>query len=263
MPSNRLNILISNDDGFDAPGLVALHAAATFFGDVTVVAPATCHSSRGHAVECKNKIRIRPEVVSTIGTVHVVESTPADSVRAGLDVVCPTKPNLVIAGINPGANLGIDVYYSGTVAAVREAAIAGVPGIAVSRYMRPGEALNWDELSSLTQDILGRLIPIPLKPGEFWNVNLPATHRNNIRGLAFVPQSTEAQTWGYQRIGDNGNLQDYSFQGIYAERLANQAADVRYVFDNFVTATRLQLSTSAIDEVKVEAFPQSSGDSTA
>lgn len=252
-----MRILLTNDDGYDAPGLRALYEAVRSLGDVTVVAPAVCHSSRGHAVECKRPLTLRTQQVEAMGLVHIVESSPADCVRVGLNVVLDSAPDFVIAGINPGANLGVDVYYSGTVAAAREAAIAGIPAVAISRYMTIDTELRWNEVVTQTRSVLNRLLQESLARGEFWNVNLPAVEDNQVRGLAWVPHSTETQSWGYKTtLSDNGNSQELAFSGPYSERLANQPADVRYVFDGYATVSRLQLDTSCDASVVCEKFPQ-------
>ncbi|MEJ7596070.1 MAG: 5'/3'-nucleotidase SurE, partial [Planctomycetaceae bacterium] len=115
-----MQFLITNDDGFDAPGLAALYQALLPLGDVIVVAPAICHSSKGHAVDTKNSIRVERRQVAPFGEIRVVNSTPADCIRVGLRHLLKSPPDFVLAGINPGANLGVDLFYSGTAAAVRE-----------------------------------------------------------------------------------------------------------------------------------------------
>ena len=107
-----MRILITNDDGYDAPGLVALYKAMNELGDVFVAPPAVCHSSKGHAVCTKTAIEVEQLDVPEIGTVHAIHSSPADCVRIAVQQLMPEPPDLVVAGINPGANLGVDVYYS-------------------------------------------------------------------------------------------------------------------------------------------------------
>ena len=101
-----------------------------------------------------------------------VAGTPADCVRLALHHLAP-RPSWVLAGINAGGNLGTDVYYSGTVAAVREAAIHGVPGIALSHYIARGRAFDWDRAKRWAEALLRRLMAQPWEPGTFWNVNFP------------------------------------------------------------------------------------------
>src|SRR5205085_713736 len=160
--------LLTNDDGIDAPGLEALHAAARELGTVSVVAPAAGHSGCGHRVTTETGIR----VLEVSPGRFAVEGTPADCVRVGLHELAP-EANWILSGINAGGNLGADVYHSGTVAAVREAALHGRAGIALSQYRRRGIEFDWHRATILVLPVLRELLMRPLSPGAFWNVNLP------------------------------------------------------------------------------------------
>lgn len=164
-----MKLLLTNDDGVAAEGLAALHAVAAGFGDTLIVATAGCHSGAGHRVTTHAPIRIR----RLDDCRYAVEGTPADCVRLALDRIAPDF-DWVLSGINHGGNLGADLYMSGTVAAVREAALNGRPGVAVSHYHRKGlDPLDWPRatrwLAPILRDLLGR----PVLRGTFWNVNLP------------------------------------------------------------------------------------------
>ena len=250
-----MHILISNDDGFDAPGLAALYRAVARLGSVTVVAPSECHSAKGHAVVTNRTITTQQTQINGMDNVHICSATPADCVRIGLKSICSQKPDLVVTGINPGANLGVDVYYSGTVAAAREAAIFGIPAVAVSQYMKFNIDLNWEHTMRLADISIQRVLRESLAAGEFWNINLPALENDQVpRGIAFVPQSTEEQPVDFQAHSQSAESIDaktpvaqtsWEFAGDYSKRPAQQPADVRYVFDGYATATRLQLDTTA------------------
>jgi 5'-nucleotidase len=161
-------IVLTNDDGWDAPGLEALREAAAGFGECRVVAPSGPVSSCGHGVTSQAPIMVREPREGHFA----VTGTPADCVRLALFELA-ARPSWVIAGINSGGNLGADVHYSGTVAAVREAVVHGVPGIAVSQYIARGRPVDWPRAARLTHAVLERLMCEPWEPGSFWNVNLP------------------------------------------------------------------------------------------
>lgn len=237
-----MHILITNDDGYDAPGLVALHAALRDIAEVTVAAPAVCHSSKGHAVCTREVKRVREHRHAEMGPIYSIDASPADCVRIGVEQLTASRPDLVVAGINPGANLGVDVYYSGTVAAAREAAIMGFPAFAVSTYMRRDVDLSWPDKSELTTKTLLRLIDAETKPGQFWNINFPAIPPGEKpKPLVFTRQSTEPQGVAFEADGEPNA---YRFSGDYNQRPANQDADVRAVFDGHISASLLQLDTS-------------------
>ena len=161
-----MRFLITNDDGYDAPGLLALREALSPLGEITVVAPAEQHSSKGHAVAAHQSIRVVKRHIDGLGASFVVHSTPADCVRVALRGLLDTPPDFVLAGINPGANLGVDANYSGTVSAAREAAILGVPGIAISQYMLSHVPLDWAATTQLASTIVAEIIKRPIGSGK-------------------------------------------------------------------------------------------------
>ncbi len=128
-----MKFLVTNDDGIDAPGMEALVGAARTVGEPVVVAPAGPQSGVSHAVTWREGVRIEPRGEMR----YAIHGTPADCTRLGLLQVVPDA-KWILSGINHGANLGADVYYSGTVAAVREALLHGWPGIAFSHYRKSG-----------------------------------------------------------------------------------------------------------------------------
>jgi 5'-nucleotidase len=164
-----LRLLLTNDDGIDADGLAALRSASLSIGRPLIVASVECHSGGGHRVTTHSPLRISRRDSAT----YVVNGTPADCVRLGLDRIAP-ETEWILAGINHGGNLGDDVYMSGTVAAVREGVLHGRPGIAVSHYHRKGvDPLDWPRATRWVAPILCELVARPWEPGTFWNINLP------------------------------------------------------------------------------------------
>jgi 5'-nucleotidase len=161
-------LLLTNDDGWDAPGLAALWQAAEGLGRCRLVAPIGPISGCGHRVTTH-----APIAITRLGADRVaLAGTPADCVRLALDHLVPVV-DWVLAGINAGGNLGADVFHSGTVAAVREGALHGVPGIALSHYIARGRAIDWPRAARWAASVLRRLLALPCAAGTFWNVNLP------------------------------------------------------------------------------------------
>jgi len=169
MPSRESPVfLLTNDDGVDAPGLQALRRAAEVLGECRVVAPLAAESGCGHRVTTHATIRVSRRD----GGALAVAGTPADCVRLARHHLA-TDARWVLSGINAGGNLGTDMHHSGTVAAVREGAIHGLPGVAVSHYIARGRVIDWERAERWTRRVLGELLAKPCPPGAFWNVNLP------------------------------------------------------------------------------------------
>ena len=146
-----MKLLLTNDDGIDAPGLEALVSAARTIGDPIIVAPAGPQSGVSHAVTWREGVRIEPRGEKRFA----IHGTPADCTRLGLLRVVPDA-KWVLSGINHGSNLGADMYYSGTVAAVREAVLHGWPGVAVSHYRKSGVDYDWARAVKWVTPILTR-----------------------------------------------------------------------------------------------------------
>jgi 5'-nucleotidase len=164
-----MKLLLTNDDGIDAPGLAALAEVAATHGRLTWVAPHTHLSGCGHRVTTDGPIRLMQKGADR----WAIDGTPADCVRVALAKVAPDI-EWVLSGLNHGGNLGADVYHSGTVAAVREAAMHGRPAIAFSQYRKRGQEIDWERARRWMAQVLTEILAQPLTPGLYWNVNLPS-----------------------------------------------------------------------------------------
>ena len=224
-----MKIVLTNDDGIDAPGLASLREVAERFGEVYVVAPAEEHSAGGHRVTVKDPIRVE-QLSRTRFRVH---GTPADCARLALTELVPDAGWLV-AGINEGGNLGADVYMSGTVAAAREAALLGAGSVAISQYIRRGIPLDWSLAESRGELVLARLLERRDPAGTYWNVNLP--HIEGEVPLVECPLDPSAMQIRYRREGDG-----YVYGGSYHERPRKPGTDVEACFSGAITLTALTL----------------------
>ena len=225
--------LLTNDDGIAAPGLAALEAALPEGAVSTIIAPSAEHSACSHQVTTSRPIR-----ASRLDRRHIaVDSLPADCVRIALHELRDGF-DWVLAGINHGANLGADIYYSGTVAAVREAALLGVPAIAVSHYRdRMLDAADWQRATDWVRELLPGLLAKPLQKGEYWNVNLPCP----VPGPADPPVvecavDTNPVHLAYAVDGDH-----YSYQGVYSRRPRSPGRDVDVCFGGSIAVSLLRL----------------------
>jgi 5'-nucleotidase len=227
-----MNLLLTNDDGIDAPGLAALHAAARQLGRVRIVAPAAGHSGCGHRVTTDAPFRVRYVEPDRFA----VEGTPADCVRVALHDLAP-ETAWVLAGVNAGGNLGTDVYHSGTVAAVREGALHGRPGIAVSQYRRRAQEFDWDRASALVLGVLRELLLRPHSPGTFWNVNLPHLAPGAPDPeIVFCPLDPAPLPLRFRREADL-----FHYAGDYHGRARQPGSDVDVCFGGRIAVTLLRL----------------------
>ena len=243
-----MKFLITNDDGFDGPGLAALYRGLKPLGDVRVVAPSVCHSAKGHAVNTHAPIRVERRDVAPFGSIQIVDASPADCVRLGLCAEDEESADYVIAGINTGANLGVDLFYSGTAAAAREAAILEVPAIALSRYMRPEFPVNWSALADHVTRVVKELTTEPhrLPAGQFWNVNFPAVDDDQHGDdFSIAPMGLMSHAVDFKPTETNGNTTVLKYHADFRGRGTTGKCDVSHVLDGRITATPVGLCNTA------------------
>lgn len=163
-------VLITNDDGIDAPGLAVLETvAATLAREVWVVAPEHDQSGVSHSISLHSPLRVRRRGERRFG----VSGTPADCVVFGLREVMPAPPDLVLSGINRGANLGVETVFSGTVGGAMAGLLLGVPSIALSQAFSDRDAVRWDTARQLAPRVIRRLLQADWADGACLNVNFP------------------------------------------------------------------------------------------
>lgn len=228
-----MKFLVSNDDGIDAPGLAALERAAQSLGEPVIVAPAGPQSGVSHRVTWEGALRVDRRDDSH----YSLDGTPADCARIGLLRIVPDA-DWVLSGINHGGNLGADVHYSGTVAAVREAVLHGWPGIAVSQYHPRRADFDWERASKLTARVLQQLLARPVEPGLFYNVNLP--HPNAAGDdpeIVFCPLDPHPLPLSYRHEGEMGLYYD----GDYHARERKPGGDVDVCFGGRIAVTEMRL----------------------
>jgi len=176
-----MRILLVNDDGYFAEGIYHLARAASKLGEVWLVAPRTQCSSMSHRVHFGRKFLIRREQVLDGISAFSVDGTPADCVKIAVNHILPEKPDIVFSGINNGYNAGIEVLYSGTVAAAMEALVQGIPAIAFSMGAKGDFAVAEQLVAPVFQDLQER----PIGTNEIWNVNFPRCSLSEVRGTLF------------------------------------------------------------------------------
>lgn len=248
-----MKIILTNDDGIDGPGLEVLSQCLKDSGQIVIVAPLQPQSGIGHRVTTRSGIR----VVKVKPNCYSVDGTPADCSRIALKQIAPNA-DWLIAGINPGANLGTDVYNSGTVAAAREAAILGHRSIAISQYISKNQEINWDITGRHACLTLKMLMDHRLEASYFWNVNLPhPLDRNTKLDYEYCGLDPNPHQYNFNIEGNN-----YIYQGSIHERPRRPGTDVAVCFDEGkVSITRIAVGTTKFNRSE-EPPPMSARSST-
>ena len=226
-----MKILLTNDDGVDAPGIKALWDAVEGLGVPVVVAPKNAASGCSHQTTTDRPLR----VARLSNNRFAVEGTPADCVRMALHRFA-TDTECVLSGINNGGNLGVDVYHSGTIAAVREAAIHGRRGIAISQYhARPLTEEDWLRSMEWTRPLLADLLRRPLRAGTFWSVNLPNPDGvSEHPGVVYCPLDPSPLPLSFRE-----ERELFHYDGSYSQRSRRPGCDIDVCFGGKIAVTEI------------------------
>ena len=229
-----MNILLTNDDGINAPGLSAMYKVLAGIGDVSVVAPAAGRSGMSHSVTFNRPIVASKVDVNGLFTGFSIEGSPADCVKLAVMQLCEKPIDLLVAGINNGANAGINVYYSGTVAAAMEGVLLGIPSVATS--VAAEERMDYDSAASYCIQIIKQLMPI--KPGVVVNINIPLLSRGRPKGIKVVPQSNKAFDEYYIPQTDEKGQTVFQLAG-QPHPLEDPQADIVAIMEGYASVTAL------------------------
>src|SRR5438309_11508347 len=197
---HQVRILLTNDDGVYAPGLRALRAELKKLGEVTVVAPATEQSAVGHSITLLTPLLVQEVLDENNESMGwAVEGRPADCVKLALLELLKEPPDVVISGLNAGSNAGINVLYSGTVAAAIEGAFFRKTSIAVSLESTKPKHLAFARAAEAARGVIEQILAHPVAAGSLFNVNIPSLEKGPIKGIRVVPQNVAAYTETYDR----------------------------------------------------------------
>ena len=252
MKASQPLILLTNDDGIHAEGLRYLRMVAEKLGRVTIVAPEAEQSAIGHSITLYDPIKAREVVKDGTFYGYGISGTPADSVKLALYSILPERPAMVISGINNGANLGINVLYSGTVSAATEAAILGVPAIAVSLAQKKTPPFPWvlDHIEKLARWVLKKGLP----PGVALNVNLPALPPDQVRGFKITRQGLSRFREAFEEREDPRGNRYYWLSGQATADETGPDVDAVAVQSGYVSVTPLYYDLTAYTCLKEHAL---------
>lgn len=250
-----MRVLISNDDGYGSEGIRALTDVVMARNQVWVVAPQTEQSAQSHALTLHKPLRAK----SHGPTLYSVSGTPADCVYLALHQLMDEPPDLMVSGINRGGNLGHDVFYSGTVAAAREACLAGVPSVAFSLHLSDEDQLcHWDTARAVATQVLSRLTPEMLPKNLLLNVNVPNVPLKKLKGLKMATLGERTYHDVVLQRSDPRGKEYYWLGGAARKASAPEGTDIRLVKSGYATLTPLShdlTSKPAMKALKVLCEP--------
>jgi 5'-nucleotidase len=246
-----MRILLTNDDGIYAPGLRALRSELLKIGQVTVVAPATEQSAAGHSVTLLTPLLVN-EVFEDDGKTFVgwaVEGRPADCVKLALLELLPEPPDVIVSGLNAGSNAGINVLYSGTVAAAIEGAFYRRTAIAVSLEYDQ-KIYDFPKGAKYARQVIEQIMAHAPSPGSLFNVNIPVLERGPIRGVKVLPQNVSPYTEKFdRRVNPRGRTYFWTSPDFCCPD-PHPDTDVTALDESYITVTPLQFDLT--DHARVQ-----------
>jgi 5'-nucleotidase len=249
-----MRILLTNDDGINAPGLYVLEKiAAQLSDDIWICAPSEEQSGAGHSLTLTRPVRLRQHAERRFS----VTGTPTDSVTMGLRKVLPGPPDLILSGVNRGANMGDDVTYSGTVSAAFEGALAGIRSIALSQvYSKEGlgDGVSFAAAEEWGAKVLRPLLDQPFAPRTLVNVNFPAIAADAVKGIRVVRQGFHDYARGSVVEGMDPRGFPYFWFGLHGiEHTPGHATDLEAIAEGYISVTPLQLDLTHEASLKAMA----------
>ncbi len=238
-----MQILATNDDGITAPGLAALVTEMRSLGQVSVLAPDHNWSASGHVKTMHRPLRVREVTLADGSPAWASDGAPSDCVALALLGYIPEKIDLVVSGINPNANIGHDVTYSGTVTAAMEAAIGGVPGIAFSLHA-PEDfqgTLDFVPAARLARRVVAQVLNIGLTPNLLLNVNIPYLTEDRIKGIVVTRQGLRVYRDRLDRRVDPRGRPYYWIGGDSPTAIPDEGTDFSAIDSGYVSITPLHL----------------------
>lgn len=230
-----MKVLLTNDDGIYAKGIEALYQALIQEHEVTVVAPETEQSAVGHAITWLNPLRVSPVQRNGSFFGYALDGTPADCVKVAIAELLKPPPQVVVSGINMGANVGVNVIYSGTVSAATEAALLGMPAVAVS--IDSFETTDFSAATNFIPRLLRMIEMEGLPRGVCLNVNVPAIPAEEVRGVRITHQGKMQCLEGYDRRVDPRNHVYYWLRNAAVIPDSNPEADSSALGENYISVT--------------------------
>ena len=249
---SRPHILVTNDDGYHAPGILKLISIVKELGDVTVVAPEEPMSGQGHAITVREPLRLKNRSRENGLDVWSCKGTPVDCVKLGEQIVLRKKPDLVVSGINHGSNASVNIVYSGTMAAVLESTISGIPsvGFSICDYSHDADFSHVDKyIKRICEEVLKKGLP----DNTCLNVNIPAVNGEEIMGVKVCEQANARWVEEYDERKDPTDRDYYWLTGRFELLDDREGTDERALRENYVSVVPVHYDLTArhaMDHIK-------------
>lgn len=238
------HILVTNDDGYHAPGILKLTALMQELGDVTVVAPEEPMSGVGHAITVRNPLRLQKRSKQNGLEIWSCKGTPVDCVKLGEQIVLRKKPDLVVSGINHGSNAAVNIVYSGTMGAVLESTISGIPsiGFSICDYRHDADFSYVDKyIKQIVREVLEKGLP----EQTCLNVNIPAVNGADIKGMKVCHQANARWVEEYDERKDPANRDYYWLTGKFELLDDNPGTDEWALRQNYISVVPVHYDLTA------------------
>jgi 5'-nucleotidase len=240
---SKHRLLLVNDDGIDAPGIILLEKIMRrYTDDIWVVAPDEEKSGASHSISMNVPVRVRRRDERHFA----IKGTPTDCVLLGIYEIMTERPTLLLSGINRGANLGEDIIYSGTAAAAMEGALLGIPSVALSQVFAPRAKVPWDTAERYTPIVLEALMEAEWQPNNFVNVNFPDALPDEVTGTRVTSQGQRPPgSFRPERRVDARDVPYYWIKLAYEVGGFDRGTDLEAIRDKALSITPVQLNMTA------------------
>jgi 5'-nucleotidase len=241
-----MRILLTNDDGIHAPGILAVWRTLSEIGEVWLVAPERPRSAAGHAITLHKPLRLTETNLGGDIRAFACSGTPSDCVSLALDVLLEGRCDLVVSGINAGPNLGWDLTYSGTVAAAMEGAILSLPSMAISVTLESGaETFDFGPAARIAAFLSKKMLGDKLPPHTLLNVNVPAVSEAELKGIEITHQGKREYVDRIDTRKDPTGKPYYWLGGSIQEDTPDPGSDVHAILSNRISVTPVHLDMTA------------------
>lgn len=242
-------ILVTNDDGITAPGVRNLTEFMNELGEVVVVAPNSPQSGKGHAITINSTLTFEEIQLEGPQTDYALSGTPVDCVKFALDKILTRRPDIVVSGINHGANSSINVIYSGTMSAAVEAGVEGIPAVGFSLLDFSWDA-DFGQAKSYIQAIVKRVLERPMPKGIVLNVNIPNLKHEEIKGIKVCKQANAKWEESFdERVNPHGKKY-YWLTGYFNNMDHSDDADETALSEGYISVVPVKFDLTAYEYMK-------------